>query len=112
MSLTSNQISHALSRKLLRGRHTRTMMDYYTEKLPRLETPESPAQWKRLTARVRRDLLNKVFLTGLDPDVNDRPPEGPLAGRPGRQRLPHPETPLRRVSGHADPSAAYTSLRI
>ena len=95
MSLTSSQIAYALSRKLLRNRHTRIMMDYYTEKLPRLETPESPAQWKRLTARVRRDLLKKVYLTGLDPSVNDRPPDvrwrGVLEGNGYRIRKLHYE---------------------
>ena len=75
MSLSSNQIAYALSRKLLRNRHTRIMMDYYAEKLPRLETPASSVGWKKRTARIRRDLLKKVFLTGLDPDVNDRPPD-------------------------------------
>ena len=95
MSLTSNQITHALSRKLLRGRHTRIMMDYYTEKLPRLETPESPEEWKGRTARIRRDLRDKVFLTGLDPDVNSHPPKvqwrGVLEGNGYRIRKLHYE---------------------
>ena len=95
MSLTSSQIAHALSRKLLRNRHTRIMMDYYAEKLPRLEIPESPDEWKKRTARIRRDLLKKVYLTGLDPDVNDRPPDvrwkGVLKGNGYRIRKCHYE---------------------
>ncbi len=95
MPLTSKQIAHALSRKLLRKRHTRIMMDYYAEKLPRLETPASAAEWKSRTARIRRDLLKKVFLTGLDPDVNDRPPDvrwrGVLKGNGYRIRKLHYE---------------------
>ena len=95
MPLTSKQIAHALSRKLLRNRHTRIMMDYYVEKLPRLEPPATPAEWKSRTARIRRDLLKKVFLTGLDPDVNDRPPDvrwrGVLKGNGYRIRKLHYE---------------------
>ena len=95
MSLTPRQIEHALSRKLLRSRHTRIMMDYYAEKLPRLETPVSPAEWKKRTARIRRDLLKKVYLTGLDPAVNDRPPSvrwrGALEGNGYRIRKLHYE---------------------
>lgn len=95
MSLTPRQIEHALSRKLLRNRHTRIMMDYYAEKLPRLETPESPAEWKKRTVRIRRDLLKKVYLTGLDPAVNDRPPSvrwrGALKGNGYRIRKLHYE---------------------
>ena len=95
MPLTSKQIAHALSRKLLRNRHTRIMMDYYAEKLPRLEPPATPAEWKSRTARIRRDLLKKVFLTGLDPDVNDRPPDvrwrGVLKGNGYRIRKLHYE---------------------
>ncbi len=95
MPLTSKQIAHALSRKLLRNRHTRIMMNYYAEKLPRLETPASAAEWKSRTARIRRDLLKTVFLTGLDPDVNDRPPDvrwrGVLKGNGYRIRKLHYE---------------------
>ena len=95
MSLSSNQIAYALSRKLLRNRHTRIMMDYYAEKLPRLETPASAAEWKSRTARIRGDLLKKVFLNGLDPDVNDRPPDvrwrGVLKGNGYRIRKLHYE---------------------
>ena len=95
MPLTSKQIAHALSRKLLRKRHTRIMMDYYAEKLPRLEPPASATEWKSRTARIRRDLLKKVFLTGLDPDVNDRPPDvrwrGVLKGNGYRIRKLHYE---------------------
>ena len=95
MSLTPRQIEHALSRKLLRNRHTRIMMDYYAEKLPRLETPVSPAEWKKRTAGIRRDLLKKVYLTGLDPAVNDRPPSvrwrGALEGNGYRIRKLHYE---------------------
>ena len=95
MPLTPRQIEHALSRKLLRNRHTRIMMDYYAEKLPRLETPASSAEWKQRTARIRRDLLKKVYLTGLDPAVNDRPPSvrwrGVLDGKGYRIRKLHYE---------------------
>ena len=95
MSLTSSQIAHALSRKLLRKRHTRIMMEYFTDKLPRLETPESTTEWKKRTARIRRELLKKVYLTGLDPDVNDRPPDvrwkGVLEGNGYRIRKLHYE---------------------
>jgi dienelactone hydrolase len=95
MSLTPRQIEHPLSRKLLRNRHTRIMMDYYAEKLPRLETPESPVEWKKRTVRIRRDLLKKVYLTGLDSAVNDRPPSvrwrGTLKGNGYRIRKLHYE---------------------
>lgn len=95
MSLTSSQIAHALSRKLLRNRHTRIMMDYYAEKLPRLKPPGSPAEWKKRTAGIRRDLLKKVYLTGLEPGVNDRPPDvrwkGVLKGNGYRIRKCHYE---------------------
>ncbi|MDE2889827.1 MAG: acetylxylan esterase [Gemmatimonadota bacterium] len=95
MSLSSSQIAHALSRKLLRNRHTRIMMEYYGEKLPRLKTPGSPAEWEERTAGIRRDLLKKVYLKGLEPDVNDRPPDvrwkGVLKGNGYRIRKCHYE---------------------
>ena len=95
MSLAPNQIAYALSRNLLRNRHTRIMMDYYAEKLPRLKMPASPEEWHKRTARIRRELLKKVYLTGLDPDVNDRPPDvrwkGVLKGSGYRIRKCHYE---------------------
>ncbi len=74
MAPTPNQIARALSRKLLGKRHTRIMMDYYTEKLPRLKTPRSPAEWQKRTAKIRKDLLSEVYLKGHRPGINNAPP--------------------------------------
>ena len=38
-ALTAAQITQALSRRLLGSAHTRTMMAYYRERLPRLRQP-------------------------------------------------------------------------
>ncbi len=72
--MSPKQIAHALSRKLLGKRHTRTMMDYYREKLPRLKTPRTPAEWQKRTAKIRKDLLEKVYLLGHHPCINSAPP--------------------------------------
>lgn len=64
MSMTGKQITRALSRKLLKGRHTRTMMAYYREKLPKLRRPECPEEWRERTARIRKELLANVYLKG------------------------------------------------
>ena len=72
--MSPGQIAHALSRKLLGKRHTRIMMDYYREKLPRLKTPRTPAEWQKRTAKIRKDLLEKVYLLGHPPCINSAPP--------------------------------------
>ena len=53
MGLKPEQITRALSRKLLGKRHDRIMMAYYTAKLPRLKFPKTPEEWERRTARTR-----------------------------------------------------------
>ena len=67
-------IARALSRSILRNRHTRIMMDYYREKLPRIDIPDSAAEWKARTAKIRRDLLQKVYLKGHRPGIINAPP--------------------------------------
>ncbi|OGV83608.1 MAG: hypothetical protein A3K18_07360 [Lentisphaerae bacterium RIFOXYA12_64_32] len=51
------------------------MMGYYREKLPRLQYPETAAEWGQRTAQVRRDLLAKVYLRGHRPGIQDAPPK-------------------------------------
>ena len=75
MSLTANQITRALSRKLLKGRHTPIMMDYYREKLPKLQQPECPEEWRERTDHIRRELLANVYLKGHQPGILDEPPK-------------------------------------
>lgn len=74
MNAKPEQISRALSRKLLGRRHDRIMMDYYTEKLPRLKFPKTPAEWGERTARIRRELLEEVYLKGHQKGVLEAPP--------------------------------------
>ncbi|MBT7058123.1 MAG: hypothetical protein HN976_23720 [Lentisphaerae bacterium] len=75
MSLTGEQITRTLSRDLLKGRHTRAMMDYYREKLPQLQQPECPDEWRERTERIRTDLLAKVYLKGHKPGILHEPPK-------------------------------------
>ncbi len=74
MGLKPEQITRALSRKLLGKRHDRIMMAYYTAKLPRLKFPKTPEEWERRTARIRKDLLEKVYLKGHRKGIIDAPP--------------------------------------
>jgi hypothetical protein len=64
MSLRTEQISRALSKNLLGKNHTRLMMDYFRQKLPRLEIPETPEEWEKRAKRLRKELLPKVYLKG------------------------------------------------
>jgi dienelactone hydrolase len=64
MSLKIEQISRSLSKALLRKKHTRIMMDYYREKLPKLEIPESEKEWDTRVARLRKELVSKVYMKG------------------------------------------------
>jgi hypothetical protein len=73
-ALTTAQITRALSRRLLGASHTRTMMAYYRERLPRLRQPVSAAEWAARAARVRRELLERVYLRGHQPGIVDAPP--------------------------------------
>ena len=75
MSLKPEQISRALSRKLLGKSHDRLMMDYYREKLPKIEFPDCPEEWRARTAQIRKDLLAKVYLRGHQPGIIDAPPK-------------------------------------
>ncbi|MSS71446.1 MAG: hypothetical protein EXS64_08145 [Candidatus Latescibacteria bacterium] len=74
MVFKSEQIARALSRKLLGRRHDRIMMDYYTEKLPRLKFPKTPAEWQARTEGIRRGLLEKVYLKGHQKGILEAPP--------------------------------------
>ena len=74
MALTTKQIERALSRKLLRGSHSRTMVAYYKGKLPRLKTPESESEWAARTKRIRKGLLDTVYLKGHQAGIQDAPP--------------------------------------
>jgi len=80
MSLTPKQIGGALSRRLLRKGHTRIMMDYYREKMPRLEYPETPEEWFARTAAIRRDLLAKVYLRGHRRGIQNAAPKAQWRG--------------------------------
>ena len=64
MPLRNDQIVRALSRQLLRKAHTRIMMRYYTEKLPKIRYPDNAAEWTRRSAKIRKDLLSNVYLRG------------------------------------------------
>jgi len=75
MAPTPKQITCALSRKLLGRRHTRIMMEYYREKLPRLEIPETPSEWQKRANKIRKDLLSEVYLKGHRPGINEAPPK-------------------------------------
>jgi hypothetical protein len=72
---TTAQITRALSRRLLGSAHTRIMMSYYRERLPRLRQPESVAEWVDRAARVRRELLERVYLRGHQPGILNAPPQ-------------------------------------
>jgi hypothetical protein len=74
-ALSTVQISQALSRRLLGSAHTRIMMAYYRERLPRLRQPESPVEWAERAARLRRELLERVYLRGHQPGILDAPPQ-------------------------------------
>jgi len=75
MPLTPIQITRALSRKLLGKTHDRTMMEYYKEKLPKIEYPKSPDEWRKRTAKIRKDLLADVYLCGHRPRILNAPPK-------------------------------------
>ncbi|MDA0837025.1 MAG: acetylxylan esterase [Planctomycetota bacterium] len=64
MSLKIEQISRSLSKVLLRKKHTRIMMDYFREKLPRLVIPESVNEWNARVSRIRKELVSKVYMKG------------------------------------------------
>ena len=73
--MTSKQLARVLGRKLLGKSHTRAMMAYYREKLPKLDFPQSPSEWDKRIARIRKDLLAKVYLRGHRPGILNAPPE-------------------------------------
>ena len=73
--MTARQVSRQLARKLLRGRHTRIMMDYFREKLPKLECPDTPEQWQARACQIRQDLLQNVYLRGHKPGIIDAAPK-------------------------------------
>ena len=74
MPLRSDQIVRALSRQLLRKTHTRIMMRYYTEKLPRIRYPDSAAEWTKRGAKIRKELLANVYLRGHRRGILNAPP--------------------------------------
>ena len=74
MPLRNDQIVRALSRQLLRKKHTRIMMRYYTEKLPEIQYPDSTAEWNQRTAKIRKELLAKVYLRGHRRGILNAPP--------------------------------------
>ncbi len=75
MPLKPNHVAYALSRKLLGKAHDRLMMDYYREKLPQIEIPTDPAEWRRRAARIRKELLAKVYLRGYPRGILDAAPK-------------------------------------
>ena len=74
MALTSQRIERALSRRLLGKSHDRLMMAYYREKLPAIEYPQDPDEWRERTDRIRQDLLSEVYLRGHDRAILQAPP--------------------------------------
>ena len=74
MATGTDTVQRALARKLLRSSHTRTMMAYYREKLPKITYPDSPEEWERRTQQIRRELLDKVYLRGHWAGILDEPP--------------------------------------
>jgi dienelactone hydrolase len=68
------QISRALARRLAGGRHTRIMMEYFTEKLPRLKFPRTPGEWETRASRIRKELLEQVYLKGHRRGILSAPP--------------------------------------
>ena len=75
MSLEPEQLGRALSKKLLGKTHDRIMMAYFREKLPKIEQPKSPEEWERRSARLRQELLAKVYLRGHRPGIISEPPK-------------------------------------
>lgn len=69
------QVTGALSRKLLGKAHTRIMMAYFKEKLPGIQFPKSAGEWRARVARLRKELLDKVYLRGHRPGILDAPPK-------------------------------------
>ena len=63
----------ALARKLLGKRPARELHDFLGDLLPPLESFDSPKQWRREAARVRRELLAS-FLRGHPRGISDEPP--------------------------------------
>jgi len=75
MPLKPEQVSRALSRKLVGKKHDRIMMEYYREKLPKIRYPRSPNEWHSRAAKTREQLLAKVYLRGLGTAILDEPPK-------------------------------------
>ena len=75
MALKSEQITRALSRRLLGKAHDRLMKAYYQEKLPKLEYPDDPGEWQQRAAQLRKDLLAKVYLRGHRPGILNAAPK-------------------------------------
>ena len=67
-------LTRHLSRTLLRGAHTRLLMEYYCDRMPAMACPEDPAEWRRRAARLRKELLAGVFLRGHRPGILKAPP--------------------------------------
>ena len=74
MASGTDGVQGALARGLLRNSHTRTMMAYFREKLPRITYPESPGEWEERTQAIRQELLDKVYLRGHWAGILDEPP--------------------------------------
>ena len=73
--MTHTQIARALSRKLLRGKNAGAILQYYKDVLPRLVIPPTADEWHARTERIRRDLLQKVYLRGHRPGILNDPPK-------------------------------------
>ncbi|MBN1669435.1 MAG: acetylxylan esterase [Kiritimatiellae bacterium] len=69
------QITRALQRKLCGKKHDGIMNAYFREKLPKIRYPANPAEWRRRTAAIRRDLLAKVYLRGHQRGILKAPPK-------------------------------------
>ncbi len=73
--MTDLQISRALSARILGKGHTGIMMDYYREKLPRLQQPKQAEEWYRRVKEIRKDLVRKVYLSGHRKGIGQAPPK-------------------------------------
>ncbi len=73
--MTHAQIARVLSRKLLRGKHAGAILQYYKDVLPRLQIPETREEWHSRSERIRRDLLQRVYLKGHRPGILNAPPK-------------------------------------
>ena len=74
MGISVEQARRFLSKKLLGKSHDKIMMAYYREKPPMMEYPSTSEEWERRAARVRKELLARVYLRGLPRGVMDLPP--------------------------------------